>query len=263
MPLAVSLRSVLERWGLHKPLDVYVLEAGVSELDKAKVAASLPENAVSNLHWITVSPQDVGGLGVGLHFSSANYFRLLLPKLLPQLDRVLYLDADTVARADLSALFELFDDKHPLQACRDYCGTIANPLIHLPNFAAFGLSADTPYFNSGVLLMNLRLWREEMISEKIMALGRKSPETTFFADQTAINIILKDRIGVLDPEWNAQTIHPKVLDGTWEVPFVPQDLENARIVHYTSEFKPWNLGKNQPMARYFQCVLARTAWAAP
>jgi lipopolysaccharide biosynthesis glycosyltransferase len=260
MPLAVSLRSVLERWS-RGTLDVYVLEAGVGDVDKAKVAASLPERPACRLHWISVSPDDVRGLSAGLHFSPANYFRLLLPKLLPSLDRVLYLDADTVARADLAPLYALFDEAFPAQACRDYCGTIANPLIHLPSFAEFGLAPDAPYFNTGVLLLNLRAWREEKIAERVLALGREKPETTFFADQTALNLVLHGRIGCLPPEWNAQTVHPKVADGTWGVPYLPQNLDDGKIVHYTSEHKPWGTGKDHPQAALFRDVLSRTAWA--
>jgi lipopolysaccharide biosynthesis glycosyltransferase len=95
----------------------------------------------------------------------------------------------------------------------------------------------------------------------VKELARTRPETTFLADQTPINVVLHGRIGRLPAEWNAQTVHPNVLDGSWAVPFVAQDLERAKIVHYTSEFKPWTLGRELPQAALWREVLARTAWA--
>ena len=260
LPLAVSLRSVLEHWR-GGPLDVFVVESGVSDNDKARVEASLPETEGLRLRWIPVNQDEVQGLSAGLHFSSANYFRLLLPNLLPGLDRVLYLDADTIALADVSRLLALFDDRFDAQACQDYTGTISNPLIRLPNHAAFGLPADALYFNTGVLLMNLRAWRERGIADEVRALGRRNPETTFLADQTPINIVLQGRIGMLPPEWNAQTIHPKVLDGSWGLPYVAQNIDTGKIRHFTSEYKPWTLGRELPGAALFRAVKARTAWA--
>ena len=261
MPLAVSLRTLLEHWIGGRTLDVFVFENGLSAADKRKVENSLPQVSCYNLRWVSVDPAEVTGLPTGLHFSAANYFRLLLPRLLPDLDYVLYLDADTLISDDLGSLFAHYDEKFPLQACQDYCGTISNPLIRLPNYTEFGLAADSPYFNTGVLLMNLKKWREEKIAEKVIRLGREHPETLFFADQTPINVALAGKIGRLPPEWNTQIVHPRVLDGSWKMPFVPQDIAARKILHYTSEFKPWSLGRGLPQAGLFHAVLSRTAWA--
>lgn len=261
MPLAVSLRSVLEKWNKDLPLEVFILHAKIPQRTHDKVMASLPENPKLKLSWIPVDLEKVEGLNAGGHYSSASYFPLLLPELLPkELGAVLYLDADTIARADISELFSLYDDKFAAQACEDYLGTIGNPLVKIAKPEDFGLRKNSPYFNTGVLLMNLKRWRKDGLGSKIIELGRRRPEALAFAARNIINLAISAQIGRLPHAWNAQTGHPKVLDGSQGVPFLPQDLAHAKIVHYTSEVKPWGSGRDMPQAAAFKEIVTRTEW---
>jgi lipopolysaccharide biosynthesis glycosyltransferase len=261
MPLAVSLRSLADTLRPGIGVEVFVLHSELTEQDKARVSSALSPDSKVSLRWLAVDESEVKSLRAELHFSSANYFRLLLPELLPaDVEQVLYLDSDTILRSDITELLQLFDPAFPLQACLDYSGSLGNPLIRLADPSAFGLAADAPYFNSGVLLMNLKQWRTERISRKILEFSSRNPQALWFVDQTPINIVLHGQIGMLPAHWNAQTVHPNVLNGEWNVPYLPQDLDSARLVHYTSEVKPWSIGKGTAAARYFEEVKARIGW---
>lgn len=260
LPLAVSMRSLADTLNEGATIDVHILHSELAAGSKEKVISAIGKNNLS-LRWHSVDASVVKDLPFGLHFSSANYFRLLLPTILPEsIHVVAYVDADTIWRASATGLFACYDPKFELQACLDFTGTIGNPLIRLENPNHFGLSPDAPYFNSGLLLMNLQKWRHESLAEKILLFGKNHPEALWLVDQTAINLVLAGKIGKLPSHWNAQTVHPNVLSGIWQVPYLEQDLAGASLIHYTSEFKPWDKGIGLPEAFYFSEVRQKIRW---
>ncbi len=256
MPLAVSLRALLETWR-GPALSIHLIHEVLPPGSQEKILRALPSSPHAKLHWHPAPEFRVQGLPVGLHFSKATYYRLLLPEILSEESVVLYLDSDTLALADLSPLFAAFDASCPLQACRDYIGCFGNPLAQLTNLEKFEILANAEYFNAGVLLINLSRWRAESLSEKILFFAGEHQETLFFADQSPINIVLHGRIGKLAPEWNCQLVHPKILSREWNVPYLHQHPARAKILHFTTEFKPWSAGKNLPSAQQFHAVRAR------
>jgi lipopolysaccharide biosynthesis glycosyltransferase len=265
MPLAVCVRSLLESCGGSSIKDIYVFHSPLDPGQKEPVQRSLEGLRNFELHWVPVDPAMFEALSPGLpHVSRATYFRFLAPSLLPEhVETALYLDSDTIVRADIDGLFALFDPAWALQACRDYVGTFDTPILGLHRLAELGIDPKAHYFNSGVLLLNLKRWREERIAQKVLSFAAANPDCLTIADQNSINIVLHGSIGALPPEWNTQAVYPKLLDGSWTFPYLQQPaLEDARIYHYTSELKPWTGGRDFPAARFFHEVRARTAWAA-
>lgn len=264
MPLTVCLRSILENRRREVFLDFYVLHSALGDGQKEPVVGSLAGFRDFELHWVPVNNQQIATLSPGLpHVSRATYFRFLAPTLLPShVDVALYLDSDTIALGDVAEVFDLFDPTWAVQACRDFTATMGTPLVQIPRLESFGIDPDAHYFNSGVLLLNLRRWRAEKLAERLLNFAAENPDCLFIADQNTINIVLHGSIGTLPPEWNAQAVYPKLLDGTWKFPYLPQrPPERAKIYHFTSEIKPWNSGREAPGAALFQDFYSRTAWA--
>lgn len=264
VPLTVSLRSLLENSQSAPIKDIYILHAGLEDNHKAPVRESLKDLTGFKLNWIQADDARFRRLATGVaHVNHSMYLRLLAPALLPEsVNAALYLDADTVVRDDISKLFALFDPAWKMQACRDTGGWFGSKLFQLPDLSRFRIGPEAPYFNSGVLLLNLKKWRQEKITGKVLAFAEENPDCLFLGDQNSLNIVLFGSIGELPSEWNTQAVHPKLLDKSWDIPYLPQPApERARIYHYTSEFKPWNTGANLPAARFFHEIHARTQWA--
>ena len=116
IPLAVALTSLALA---HEPdeLLVTVLHDGFEEADRERVARSVAGRL--DLCWRKVSPKDLEGAHYTAGLSPAALFRLLVPELLPQAERVIYLDADTVVTSSLRPLWELDLDGHHAAAVRD------------------------------------------------------------------------------------------------------------------------------------------------
>lgn len=177
------------------------------------------------------------GVYIDPRYTEAASLRLLLPELLPELDRILYLDCDIVVRQDLAQLWEKTD------LADNYLAAIYEAAIEgqAERFRALGCD-PAKYFNSGFLLMNLAQMREEKVSEKLLEACRVP--YLEFPDQDALNQVCQGRVLPLSPLYNSiRTFFiPK-----YKADFVRQyseplweRVQREATIHYTGG-KPWNL----------------------
>jgi lipopolysaccharide biosynthesis glycosyltransferase len=187
------------------------------------------------------------------------YARLLIAELLPRSwDRVIYLDSDTIARHPLSDLWTVDLAGAILGAVRDdYVPTISSP-YGLPTWQQHGLDPDLPYFNSGVLLIDLAAWRRHRIGEQALRYLADATEIRLF-DQDALNAVIAGRWRQLDIVWN--------VTGYWRKPHRRTGrhqaiLDDARIRHFAGHGKPWDPDPlpGVPDTHLFFASLARTDW---
>lgn len=126
------------------------------------------------------------------------WYRIWLPEVLPDVDRLLYLDIDTI----------VLDSVAPLAAV-DLTGHHVAGVSNLwepwnrGRPIGLGLPPEQPYFNSGVLLMNLELMRRDDSTAALLACVREQPEKIVWGDQDALNIVLGATHLPLAPRWNA------------------------------------------------------------
>lgn len=150
-------------------------------------------------------------------YSQAMYYRYLLPRLLDA-DRVIYLDSDTMVRKSLLELHDTDLMGRPIAAARDYGMTFhmrdhgipiryRGRYLSVEEYCRQALDLDistTPYFNSGVLVMDLDEWRRTNLADRLMDYCRDNPGLTM-ADQDAGNHILRGDFAELDTRWNSFT----------------------------------------------------------
>lgn len=158
------------------------------------------------------------------HLTIAAFSRLLIPDLMPDEDRVLYMDCDMVVTGGLREVWDANLDGYLLGAVA--CPSPGAEALHLLNLRA------GDYINSGFLLMNLALWRAEDVAKQCLATLTKTPEKVLTCDEVAINHFCAGRILYLPCIYNiyaTQFIHDTQL-------CPPEDI---RVLHFTVGKKPW------------------------
>lgn len=247
--LATMLRSVAGREHGGTGVEVTVLYTGISPADR-DLATPPPDGRLS-VRWSQVSASLVGR-ALGTAAADAlppAYFRLLLGEVLRAPERAIYLDADTVVNGDLGELWR-----------RDLGGATAAAVVdYLPrsrdavaNWRELGLDGDAPYYNTGVLLVNLDAWRSEDVGARAFACCRDNADHLLaqgrFAqhDQYGLNVILRGRWHTLGSLWN----------GGSELVECP-----AHIVHYLGNGKPHDPRCRPRFRDLFHAHLDATAWA--
>jgi lipopolysaccharide biosynthesis glycosyltransferase len=144
-----------------------------------------------------VSESALEGLPSMSQFTPAMWYRIFLPELLPGVDRVLYLDADTIVAESLGPLWQLdLED--------NYLAAVTNLFQHnhVQRPAELGLAGPEVYFNSGVLLMNLERMRRDSCSAALADYARVHAHELEWPDQDALNVVLGGRRLPLHPRWN-------------------------------------------------------------
>ncbi|MGH8528230.1 MAG: glycosyltransferase family 8 protein [Nevskiales bacterium] len=188
-------------------------------------------------------------------FSEACWYRLLLPELLPELDRVLYLDCDLLVLDSLQALWETDLEGMPLGAITDAAPWAARWAEQL------GVPAAS-YFNSGVLLMDLLRMRAEDTAAQIFEQARQHRAQLRYPDQDPLNLVLHARHKRLPLRYNLQiacyTEKPSRLN-TAAVE-LHDALARPAVVHFNSAWKPWHYRCKHPLRRRYAEYRRQTAW---
>ncbi|MBV9077397.1 MAG: glycosyltransferase family 8 protein [Methylobacteriaceae bacterium] len=166
-------------------------------------------------------------------FSTSIYTRIILDRFIDsQQTRVLYLDADTLICADLRPLWNEPLDGKVMGVVRDHFRLDGEQI---------GFGPDTPYFNSGVLLIDMAAWRAARCEERVLDYLARHGQSLPWMDQDALNVALRDEVKFLDLAWNFQ---PRCAD----VPARFLGLSDAdyaalraspKLIHYTTSLKPW------------------------
>ena len=181
-----------------------------------------------------------------------------------QSDRYLYLDCDTAVCASLEQLYNK-DLKGNI------CGAVMEPTIYAQTKKMIGLKKTDKYFNSGVLLIDMKAWREAEIDAKLRAYYRGIDGKSAFCDQDAINAVLKGRILPLPPRYNFFSNYYYFdysalvkLDRNY-MGFSERAFKLAKahptVVHYAGDERPWIKGSCNPYGHIYRDYLKMTPWA--
>jgi len=168
-------------------------------------------------------------------YTVAASYRLLLPELLPEYDKVVYIDCDVAVRNNLAALYRNID------LGDNYLAAVFEATLdfQLPHLNAIGCEPGQ-YFNSGFLVMNLAKLREDNMSEKFIE-ASKAPYLEF-PDQDVLNQLCKGKVVGLPPYYNSiRTFYLPQYKNNFLKYYTEADWDAVQkhgTVHYTGT-KPW------------------------
>lgn len=260
MPLAVAMLSMSMSLRKYAKVQVIVIDGGISRRNKTRIRASVPVDKV-HIQWVTIPKGLLINAPVFGHVSRSAYYRLALAELLPaEVDKTIYLDVDIVVLGDIGELWDTDMGDCVLLAAQEANSKISDP-AGLSMYKELNLNGDTPYFNSGVLVINLKMWRERNYTAKAENFLRTYQKQIQYWDQDVLNAISAGEWGGLSVIWNYR------LDQTW--PGDPQALctidlarshLEARIVHFASAIKPWQYGALHPATQLYFSLIDETRW---
>jgi lipopolysaccharide biosynthesis glycosyltransferase len=264
-PLAVAGASVIRHLGKDRNLELYVLDMGISKLNRRKIEESFagPQVKVS---WIAGRQEAISGLpSGGPWITRSTYARLLLPDVLPaHVDRVLYLDCDLVVRRCIGELYDLEFDGAVALAVLAMGTPFVCSLWGVGGWFESGRAASDLNFNAGVMLMDLTAWRREQIGQTVLGYARAcDPDHPLVADQESLNATFGPRIRSIDPRWNQQSelfsnAHASLLPYSRERLIVLRN--DPWVIHYSQASKPWQADCSHPWVNEWYRNLDETAY---
>ena len=188
--------------------------------------------------------------------SQATFCRYLAAELMPGSHRCVYIDGDTIVRRDPRPLAETDLAGHTLGAVRSRVAPFVASPGGVRSWFEIGLPGAAPYFNAGVLVMDLDRWRSEDVSARLTRFLVQHGATTWFSDQEALNAVLWNDWRPLARDWNYVT---HVVESFLPAPEL--EPEDPGIVHFAGRSKPWVFGTMPMYAEEWFDVLMDTPWA--
>ncbi len=232
-PALVMLESLFEH---NKNARIWLLHSNVSEANLARLSEHISRQG-GEFNDIRVDSELFAGAPVNKYFTKEMYYRLLIPALLPEGEqRALYLDPDIIVRDSIEEFYNSDFDGKMMIAVPDYLGDSYYP----ERKQNLGLSDEYHYINSGVLLFNIPLMRENFDLDGMFSFLQNCGLTLEFPDQDLINVYFKDQIKYAPREYNFTTEYVSTGDFVKYV-FSPKYRRSERVViaHYMGKCKPW------------------------
>lgn len=254
MQTAVAITSLIRNKAAKSTYDIYVIGTGLSDGSVETLMSMGCEGAAIFVIQAEIDAElhrqkDSGS--IYLVATKAALLKFEISNILLQ-DKVLYLDGDIIVTGDLSALYGMELESAYAAVVRDLPQVLFDePLIDV------GIGRD--YFNSGVMLLNLKQLRAEGVHDKLVDVKRRRDNDTLM-DQNVLNIVFKDRVLQLPAKYNVLYAN---LKRSWKehgvvermnrlygtAYRVPRDLQrDAVVIHYSSKDKPW---------KYFDAPMAK------
>ena len=238
--LNVLLNSI-QKSNKNENFDIYILNRDLNEkqIEEIKKGLDLEKFYIKN---IKINEEEISNLPVyEQRYPLEIYFRIFAAKYLPSnIDRVLYLDADTLVINKLNELYDMdFEGNYFIAT------THIRKMLHKFNEIRLGIEKDEPYINTGVLLMNLKELRKIKIENEGINFIEKNKKKLILPDQDIISAIYGNKIKLVDDlKYNLgdrnlnyyNLNHPKSKIG------IKWIRKNTVIIHYFGRNKPWNNG---------------------
>jgi lipopolysaccharide biosynthesis glycosyltransferase len=265
--IGISLLSLLKtNSAAFARIECYVLDCGISELNRRR----LMDLAAPYRCTLTFLPVTNIGVALGLQGSASGmavkYARLFLSTLVPaDVDRILYLDCDTLVTDELTALWATPLDTAYVAGVQDTIDLYFQKVIGLP--------AGQPYLNAGVLLINLKRWRDDKLEARFIAFIRRFGGQVPFHDQGTVNGVCGTQRALLPLRFNmtsnlysfsVSTIERiYFIDRFYSQPELDEALRSPAIIHFTPGLvgRPWEEPCAHPEQERFLAMKRDTPWS--
>ncbi|WP_282018323.1 glycosyltransferase family 8 protein [Salegentibacter mishustinae] len=236
--MLMSLRDVVSK---DREYEVYIFYSNSTrnDLEKAKTSLSnfLPENVCFNLLECDF------GLASKIkakreYLNASIYDKILIYEHLPpNVNKVVFFDADIVLQKDPAFLFDLDLEGNYLAAVLDQVFESFSE----ESKKVLGIGGNQ-YFNTGVMLVDVERWRTDKISERSLKFAKEKWDKTPFHDQDAFNFVIKGKWKEISPLWNPR-ISNRIInsEGNEEVysKMEVYDKNLSYLIHYSGSQKPW------------------------
>ena len=207
--LLISIVSLLENENNFENINIFILDDGISKEHKGEIV-NLVKRYFAQITFIKtkdIKKMDFNVLSLERNYnlkSFTTYSRLFISHLLPEdVDKILYLDCDSI-------ILGSFKDLWVEDISNYYCAGILD-CINTAVKESLGIPKDDIYINSGVLLINLKKWRDDNVEDKFVNFLIKNQNRFYQHDQGVINLVFKNKIKIVEPKYNLQ-VYFQLLD---------------------------------------------------
>lgn len=262
--LSIMIESMVKKSSPDRNYDFIVLHSNISQKNQDIIKK---HNSRSNISVRFVNASDYfdkDKFFVDKHLSIETYYRLIIPELMPDYHKILYLDCDMVVLEDVAKLYDIDLQGNAIGAVKDIdiAGQVKSNMNGLPEYLEKTLGLEDPfvYFQCGTLIIDLDVLKKLTSSKELLKVATSNHFRCH--DQDVLNKVLKGHVFYLEQQWNVLMNWENKYTFTSRLQLMkmaPKELyyeyESARnnpyIVHYAGYQKPWT---------YVDCDFSEYFW---
>ena len=224
--LAVAITSLLDNASKSNFYRIFVLTTNLKQENIDSILKHQTEN--SSIEFISLAKEldkIQGMFHLRDYYSKETYYRIFIPNLFPQYDKVIYLDCDITVLGDISQLYNT-------QIHGYFVGAVQEEVMQ--TYEVFGNYVEQAdginrknYFNAGILLINCRRWRNQLIAERFVDLLNRY-KFRVVQDEDYLNVLCKGNIKWLHLGWNKTSYKNDNFDD-----------KDLKIIHWKITWRPW------------------------
>lgn len=262
----VSILSLFENNKHFNKIDVYIIQDKIDKenIDKLDTIAKRYNRTINYINFDKY--KEMLKLDMEWNISISAYARLFISKMLPvNIDRALYFDCDSVIVDKIDSLINEDIDNYYIAAVQDTVSSYVKSDI--------GIKIDDKYINSGMLIINLKKWREDRIEEKFLNFIKTHNGQVTHHDQGVINGVLNGKIKILHPKFNLMTViytmkrkniyaYYGMKEKFYSEEQIDEAISHPIFIHFTPGFttRPWVNGCKHPKKDIYLAYLKDTPW---
>lgn len=263
----VSITSLLENNKDAGDITFYLLGEEITDESREKL---LQQIEIYGKKGVFIDAAEVidkmQNLGLnGYRDSYATNIKMFVKQYIPEsVERLLYIDCDTIVAGSIDKLFKMDLKDKPIAMVLDS--------MCMRHKQTVGFSKKDIYFNGGVVLFDMKTWRDQRCEERIIDHIKNVRSHYMAPDQDILNIVLKDQIKVLDVKYNLQPFHMVYSFDQYKRFFgqpryyskrrIDNAKDKAAIYHtfrFLGEF-PWHKNSLHPATALFDDYLDKSLW---
>lgn len=232
--VATTAYSILKN--TNSQIQFYIIDAGISQENKELIKKSLKRfnnYTIEYLPFPDLPPES--SLLKHPRYNKVAFARFFIPKLKPELIKVLYLDVDIIVRSDITNLFMQSLDNYPIAAVPEDFQPYPFPGIGMLKKDCPEYNLLSSYFNDGVLIIDVQEFIRNNYLDRLMEVTESYLDIAPFADQCILNIFFKDNYKKLDYSMNYMPMLAKFYEKHLGKNF-RKLKKNIQIYHYTSQY---------------------------
>lgn len=206
MPLLAGLvKSIEVNHKTAEHIHFFILDDGISTKNRSKLVGSV-NSQMFTFHWLLkdqVIPE-----GMSIPYDNSSYpliihMRMFIPYFIPAgYEKVIYMDVDMILNDDISKLWHTNLGEYIIGAVIDVRIREFGRSSAVRNYKELGFDASTRYFNTGLLLMNTKKWREQDLTPAIFTCIEENRQYANYPDQYGLNVVFANKWLELDTKWS-------------------------------------------------------------
>lgn len=248
--MGVLVQSIIEKSNVKFNYDIVVLHKEVDEKSIAKFQKQIDGRKNFSIRFFNIKDYSAENKFFkknerNINFPSATYYRLFIPELFQKFEKVIYMDADMIALADVAELIDISMGDNLVAAVRDICGNWhyyeEDSKIKEYRDKILCLRNPDNYFNAGMVVFNIKEFFPLVQNGQIWK--RANQYKWVARDQDILNSLCNERVKILPFIWNTiktcKKESPKYMIQEDKIEWEKSD-EYVKIVHFAGRFKPWS-----------------------